>query len=67
MNYGSNYAPVSFYKDAEGFVRFRGLLKSGTTKYPFVLPSGYRPAYNHEMVVSCSGSIPCEVIFMPSG
>jgi|SRR6478736_8349306 len=49
VNYGSNFAPLSFWKDPMGWVSIRGLIKSGTTAAVttvFTLPPGFRPLYN---------------------
>lgn len=46
-NYGSGFA-VAGYKRENGRVRFKGLIKSGTTSLPmFTLPVGYRPLETH--------------------
>jgi hypothetical protein len=43
-NYGGSWAPAGYYKDAQGIVHLRGLIKSGTVgSAEFTLPSGYRP------------------------
>ncbi len=43
-NYGSGYNPAGYFKDSQGIVHLRGLVKSGTGTI-FTLPAGYRPAY----------------------
>ena len=47
QNYGSGYAPASFYKDKEGVVHLSGLVKNLLNPAPasiiFVLPVGFRP------------------------
>lgn len=47
VNYGgATYAPVTYFKDKNGMVHLRGLMKSGTCgSTAFTLPAGYRPAY----------------------
>ncbi|WII36382.1 hypothetical protein [Paenibacillus thiaminolyticus] len=48
VNYYS-YSPVGYYKNEEGIVRIRGLVKSGANGVPiFNLPIGYRPRYLSE-------------------
>jgi hypothetical protein len=45
-NVGFGYAPASFYKDREGIVHLRGLVRSPDENAftgPFVLPDGYWP------------------------
>lgn len=51
--YSSDFSPPSFYRDHEGTVRIRGLLKpvasDGSPPNPiFILPPGYRP--EHRMI-----------------
>jgi hypothetical protein len=43
-NYGSPYPPGGYRKDAGGFVHLRGLVTGGSGNI-FLLPAGYRPAY----------------------
>lgn len=50
VNYGSGYATVAVYKDPQGVVHLRGLIKDGTnTQNTMILnlPTGYRPTYGH--------------------
>ncbi len=42
-NYGSGFQNGQYFKDSLGIVHVRGLIRAGTTAYPFVMPSGYRP------------------------
>ena len=44
VNYDSVFTPAGFYKDDMGVVHLRGLVKNGSGEI-FVLPVGYRPAY----------------------
>lgn len=49
VSYGAPYATAGYYKDSNGFVHLRGLIKSGTTSATTVilnLPAGYRPAFS---------------------
>ena len=46
INYGITITGVGYYKDIEGVVHLRGLIKNGTTTNPtllFTLPEGFRP------------------------
>ncbi len=46
INYGIGFADAGFYKDREGIVRLRGLIKNGaiaTNTLLFTLPVAYRP------------------------
>ena len=46
-NFGSNWAPASFWRDPLGFVHLRGLIKSGVVdSAAFTLPPGFRPKVN---------------------
>jgi len=54
-NYGGEYQPARFYKDAFGVVHLEGLVAQGayesdTTPPIFVLPVGFRPAASHVYV-----------------
>jgi hypothetical protein len=44
VNFGGEWTPAGYIKDALGFVHIQGTIKSGTSgKAAFVLPAGYRP------------------------
>lgn len=46
MNYSATYNPAGYFRDKNGIVHLRGLVKSGTMGATiFTLPEGYRPAY----------------------
>jgi hypothetical protein len=45
VNYSSEYNPGGYYRDNNGIVRLRGLIKSGTNYIIATLPAGYRPGY----------------------
>jgi len=46
LNYGASYNPAGYFKDKNGIVHLRGLVKSGATGVSiFNLPAGYRPQY----------------------
>lgn len=47
VNYGLGYAPAGYYRDANGIVHLRGMVKDGAapTTVLFQLPVGYRPEY----------------------
>lgn len=47
VDYGGGvFAPAGYFKDKNGIVHLRGLMKAGTCGAPaFTLPVGYRPAY----------------------
>lgn len=54
VNFDNGYAPVGYWKDINGTVHLRGLIKGGNTNSGtilFTLPSGYRPAYNESFSV----------------
>lgn len=43
-NWGHGYAPLSYYKDAQGFVHLEGMISSGNHTVPiFTLPSDHIP------------------------
>jgi hypothetical protein len=44
LNYGAGYNPAGYFKDKNGIVHLRGLVRSGTVgSTVFTLPAGYRP------------------------
>ena len=45
VNYSSEYNPGGYYRDNNGIVRLRGLIKDGTNTTIATLPVGYRPGY----------------------
>jgi len=46
VNYGSAFSIAGYYKDSNGIVHLRGLVKNGSnTTVIFQLPAGYRPEY----------------------
>lgn len=51
FNNGGTFNPAGFFKDASGFVHFRGLIQPGASQplpfdnVIFTLPLGYRPPY----------------------
>jgi len=54
-DYGSGFSPIRYMKDSMGFVRIRGMVKSGTINATmFTLPVGYRPV-GTSMFVGMSG------------
>lgn len=58
VNYEAGTNPAGYTKDLSGVVRLRGMIKDGTGATPaFVLPVGYRPAYQSVFQVITNGSI----------
>jgi len=46
QNFGGEFPPAGYYKDRDGFVHLRGVVKLGAVyTIVFTLPPGYRPAY----------------------
>lgn len=55
VNTGTGWSPAGYMKDTSGYVHIRGLIKSGATGNAtilFVLPAGYRPAYELVFITS---------------
>jgi len=54
INFGSDYNTAGYFKDSNGIVHLRGLIKDGIYNYfIFRLPSGYRPSAKEvQMVIS---------------
>jgi hypothetical protein len=56
-NWGTPFPPAAYTITEDGWVRLRGLIKSGDiTKTIFTLPAGYRPAYEHIFPVKIAGN-----------
>lgn len=54
-NYNSTYSPAGYFKDKNGIVYIRGLVKGGTLATTvFTLPAGYRPQYSMILSQACS-------------
>ncbi|MEE9430690.1 MAG: hypothetical protein V3V16_06585 [Melioribacteraceae bacterium] len=48
-NYNAGFNPTAYFKDSNGIVHLRGMIKSGASgTVIFTLPNGYRPQY-HEV------------------
>jgi hypothetical protein len=49
--------PVGYFKDREGIVHLKGLVKAGSQRWIFQLPSGYRPAAGTHLKIpaACEG------------
>ena len=57
VNYGGNFTPASYWKDANGVVHLTGLIRNGTVAKDtvlFTLPAGYRP-FNQEILTVQNG------------
>ena len=68
--YDSGYSDPYYAKDILGFVHLRGLAQGGGQgkQNPLMfLPKGFRPKYRMDIVVSCDGQIPCEIIIEKDG
>lgn len=60
VNYDSTHNSAAFWKDSNGVVHLKGLVKSGTisTTLPiFTLPAGYRPAKKEIIVTISNGAL----------
>jgi len=48
VNYGSPHSTAQYFRDTQGIVHLKGLVKSGTINTAiFTLPAGYRPPAKH--------------------
>ncbi|MBL7723604.1 MAG: hypothetical protein JNK27_05620 [Chitinophagaceae bacterium] len=55
INYGLGFADAKYYKDKEGVVHLKGLIKNGTitsNTILFTLPAGYRPSTSGQLIFS---------------
>jgi hypothetical protein len=58
VNYGNGYSTIAMYKDPEGVVHLRGLIKDGLNEQNttiVTLPSGYRPVLGHQIFQVING------------
>lgn len=68
VNYASGYSSLGYRKDSMGYLRLRGVIKSGTSASTiFTLPVGYRPAYHTEFVVASATGTTANVIVYSTG
>ncbi len=57
VNFGVGLSPAGYMKDSLGFVHLRGTVKDGNDNANiFVLPAGYRPAYQMLFGINIAGS-----------
>lgn len=67
-NYGSSYNTAGYFKDSQGIVHLKGLVKGGTiggSSTIFTLPVGYRPAKRELQIVAShpNGSVGrCDIL-----
>lgn len=67
VNFGGSYTTAGYYKDSNGIVRMRGVIKNGTISTAiFTLPVGYRPTLTHYFI-SVGGSGLAAVLVDASG
>ena len=66
--YGSTYNPAGYYKDSQGIVHLRGLVKDGEIKKTiFTLPEGYRPQYRELQIVCTAENATGRVDILTNG
>ncbi len=57
VNYGGSEPTAQYYKDPQGVVYLKGLIKSGTIgSAAFTLPAGYRPSENRNFGVASNSA-----------
>lgn len=68
VNYGAEYNPAGYFRDKNGIVHLRGLVKNGSsaTAIMFILPAEYRPAYK-EHLSSHSAASACRIDILANG
>ena len=68
VDYHADYQGASYFKDSEGMVHLRGLIKDGSSAGAtmFTLPSGYRPALR-EIFNTRSSTGSCKIDVYPTG
>ena len=58
VNFGGGWADAAFYKDVNGFVHLRGMIKSGTiATSAFTLPPGHRPTVSEKFAVATGSAV----------
>jgi len=68
VNYSSSYNTAAFYKDVEGFVHLKGLVKNGTVNTTiFTLPTGYRPGRQWLMITETNSNTDCRLDVKTNG
>jgi len=67
-NYSTDYNYAGYYRDGDGIVRLRGLVKNGTTSATiFTLPVGFRPTKQELFVAISSATNVSRVDVKPTG
>lgn len=51
VNFNSGFEASVYYKDKEGVIHLKGVVKSGTSRTILILPTGYRPINTRIMTV----------------
>ncbi|MDD2871447.1 MAG: hypothetical protein PHS49_05645 [Candidatus Gracilibacteria bacterium] len=68
VDYGVDYSPTSYFKDSNGVVHLRGLVKNGTIGVcAFTLPTGYRPPYRVLFTVQTNPNVASRFDIQASG
>lgn len=59
VNYGGGYAAAEYYKDYDGVVHLKGMIKNGTRNVTaFTLPTDYRPVDRRLFGTISSAALP---------
>lgn len=67
-NFGTDHATAAFRVDAEGWVHFKGLVKSGASGNSiFTLPAEYRPRFTQRFVTAANAAVTCTITIDSSG
>lgn len=67
-NNPGTYSSAAFRMDAEGWVRVKGLIASGTSaQTAFTLPVGYRPRYTQRFYSICSAGVAATITVFSDG
>lgn len=68
INQGGAFNPAGYFKDSNGVVHLRGVVKNGTIDMAiFTLPAGYRPEYEEMHIVLTFNNVAGRVDVFTSG
>ena len=67
VRFRNDHNPPQYFKDSQGIVHLRGLVKSGTGRSIATLPDGYRPSFKQIYVGLTSPNASCRIDITNAG